>query len=141
MEVTDALFHDAEPFILSPAPAGAANAGRGSGQERQESAGGTRMSSISSLGASAALPSSGFHIHGHRKGAPVSASAGTDALTNTDNTADPATPATTQGIFSSLLQTVEQLVGVQLTAPPTSASSTTQTTPAAIPGGRIDTTA
>jgi hypothetical protein len=68
------------------------------------------------VSASAALPITSFHIHGHRRGASAGASANTDALTSSDSTTDPAAPATNQGVFSSLLRTVEQIAGVQLTA-------------------------
>jgi len=82
------------------------------------------MSSIANLGAaSAALPQLNIHPHGHKKG-------GLDALStdlsSNDSTAQLPVPAA-QNLFSNLLQSLEQVIGLQTT-------SAAKATAAAAPG-------
>jgi hypothetical protein len=80
------------------------------------------MSSISSLSsAPSALPALTAHTHGHKKGSQVQSvdDSSSDGMT-------PVPAATQQNLFSSLLQSLEQVIGVQ---PATATSSAA--TPAA----------
>jgi hypothetical protein len=90
------------------------------------------MSSIANLGAaSAALPQLNIHPHGHKKGSDALS---TD-LSSSDSTAQLPVPAA-QNLFSNLLQSLEQVIGLQSTpASPAAAASpaakaTVGTTPA-----------
>ena len=70
----------------------------------------THMSSIANLGsAPAALPQLNLHPHGHKKG-----------LSGSD-TAPQLPVRAKQNLFSNLLQSLEQAIGLQLTAPPAAA--------------------
>ena len=81
------------------------------------------MSSIANLGAaSAALPQLNIHPHGHKKGLDALS---TD-LTSSDSTAQLPVPAA-QNLFSNLLQSLEQVIGLQTT-------SAAKATAAAAPG-------
>jgi hypothetical protein len=79
------------------------------------------MSSVSSLGASVSALPSGSRPHGHRKGSQVEST--DDAISN--STTAPVPAATQQNLFSSLLQSLEQVIGVQPSAstPAAAASS------------------
>jgi hypothetical protein len=68
--------------------------------------------------ASAASPIVDLFNHGHKKGhvgSSTDSSAASSAQGHTTN----------QGLFSSLLESLEQVIGVSLTAPATAASATT----------------
>ena len=81
------------------------------------------MSSIANLGAaSAALPQLNIHPHGHKKGLDALS---TD-LTSSDSTAQLPVPAA-KNLFSNLLQSLEQVIGLQTT-------SAAKATAAAAPG-------
>ena len=69
--------------------------------------------------ASAVSPTVNLFTHGHKKGGH--AGFGKDA------TASSATqsPATTHSLLSSLFESIEQVIGISLTAPPQAASATT----------------
>ena len=77
------------------------------------------MSSIANLSsAPSALSSITAHSHGHKKGSRVES-------TSSDSDGDAMTPVpagTQQNLFSSMLQSLEQVIGVQ-TAPPATASA------------------
>src|SRR5271156_3878695 len=81
------------------------------------------MSSIASLGSALSALPSGSRPHGHRKGSQVES---TDDLIS-DATTAPVPAATQQNLFSSLLQSLEQVIGVQSSAatPAAAASSAT----------------
>jgi hypothetical protein len=64
--------------------------------------------------AAAALPTVNIHPHGHRH--------------SSDNTAGQVPVTTAQNLFGSLLQTLEQTVGLQTGATPSSSASPTSTT-------------
>ena len=69
------------------------------------------MSSIANLGAaSAALPQLNIHPHGHKKGLDALS---TD-LSSSDSTAQLPVPAA-KNLFSNLLQSLEQMIGLQST--------------------------
>jgi hypothetical protein len=69
------------------------------------------MSSIANLGAaSAALPQLNIHPHGHKKGFDALS---TD-LSSSDSTAQLPVPAA-QNLFSNLLQSLEQVIGLKST--------------------------
>jgi len=84
------------------------------------------MTSIASLSsAPSALSALTAHSHGHKKGSRV------DSSTQSDGDALTPVPAgTQQNLFSSMLQSLEQAIGVQPAAS-TTASAATPTTPAA----------
>ena len=86
------------------------------------------MSSIANLGAaSAALPQLNIHPHGHKKGLDALS---TD-LTSSDSTAQLPVPAA-KNLFSNLLQSLEQVIGLQSTpASPAAAAPGTGITAAA----------
>lgn len=86
------------------------------------------MSSIANLGAaSAALPQLNIHPHGHKKGLD---SLSTD-LSSSDSTAQLPVPAA-QNLFSNLLQSLEQVIGLRSTpASPAAAAPATGSTAAA----------
>jgi hypothetical protein len=77
--------------------------------------------------ASAASPIVDLFNHGHKKGhvgSSTDSSAAGSAQGRTTN----------QGLFSSLLDSLEQVIGVSLTAPATAASATTAAAAAGIAG-------
>jgi hypothetical protein len=81
------------------------------------------MSSIANLGAaSAALPQLNIHPHGHKKGLDALST----ELSSSDSTAQLPVPAA-QILFSNLLQSLEQVIGLQTT-------SAAKATAAAAPG-------
>ena len=87
------------------------------------------MSTIPALtSAPSAFPLVNSHSHGHKKGSPVDPSS-----TSGSTTAAQVPPATAQNLFGSLLQTLEQVIGVQLgaTAPATASTAASPTTAAA----------
>src|SRR5271156_3070949 len=78
------------------------------------------MSSIASLGSALSALPSGSRPHGHRKGSQVEST--DEAISNA--TTAPVPAATQQNLFSSLLQSLEQVIGVQSsTATPAAAAS------------------
>jgi hypothetical protein len=87
------------------------------------------MSSIANLSsASAAFPAINFHLHGHKHGSHVEStdSSGSDASTQ-------APAGATQNLFGTLLQSLEQVIGLKsntAAAATTAAASTASTTPA-----------
>ena len=78
------------------------------------------MSSLASLSsAPSALSSITAHSHGHKKGSRVDSTSGdseVDAMT-------PVPAGTQQNLFSSMLQSLEQVIGVQPAAPATAAAA------------------
>jgi hypothetical protein len=87
------------------------------------------MSSIANLGAaSAALPQLNIHPHGHKKGLDALS---TD-LSSSDSTAQLPVPAA-QNLFSNLLQSLEQVIGLRSTpaSPAAAAAPATGSTAAA----------
>jgi hypothetical protein len=86
------------------------------------------MSSIANLGAaSAALPQFNIHPHGHKKGLDALS---TD-LSSSDSTAQLPVPAA-KNLFSNLLQSLEQVIGLKSTAAsPAAAAPATGITAAA----------
>ncbi|HXC10158.1 MAG TPA: hypothetical protein VNV61_14600 [Steroidobacteraceae bacterium] len=82
------------------------------------------MSSVTnlSLPSSAALPPANLSSHGHKHGSKVNS---TDSSSTSDASAQSPTAAT-QSLFGTLLQSLEQVVGLQTsTTPATTASTTT----------------
>jgi hypothetical protein len=70
------------------------------------------MSSIANLtSASSALPSLNIHPHGHKKGSHVGSTDDSGG-----NTAGQVPVATVKNLFGTLLQSLEQVIGVQLGA-------------------------
>jgi hypothetical protein len=98
------------------------------------------MSSLTIPGAvQAALPQANIHPHGHKHGAHLE-SAGDSG----SSTAAQVPPGTVQNAFGSLLQSLEQVIGVQSTAPTTGSASTATastgaaaTTPAQSAGSQL----
>ena len=94
------------------------------------------MSSIANLSsAPSALSAITAHSHGHKKGSRVESTSG-------DSEGDAMTPVpagTQQNLFSSMLQSLEQIIGVQAAAPATAsavapaAGTTSGSTAAAAP--------
>ncbi len=83
------------------------------------------MSSVASLSsASSALATGNIHGHGHKKGSHVQST--DDAIS--DSTTAPVPVATQQNLFSTLLQSLEQVIGIQS---PTAASPAAATNVAA----------
>jgi hypothetical protein len=71
---------------------------------------------IASTGAAAALPVTNIHPHGHghKKGLDSLTDPSSSAATDSSSTAAAQTPAgSTQSLFSSLLSSLEQIIGVQ----------------------------
>jgi type IV secretory pathway ATPase VirB11/archaellum biosynthesis ATPase len=68
--------------------------------------------------ASAASPTVNLFTHGHKKGSHAGAKDGT-ASSSTQG------PATTQSLLSSLFESIEQVMGISLTAPPRAVSAAT----------------
>jgi len=90
------------------------------------------MSSIANLGAaSAALPQLNIHPHGHKKGGLEALS--TD-LSSNDSTVQLPVPAA-QNLFSNLLQSLEQVIGLGSTpaSPATAAAPAATATAGAAP--------
>jgi hypothetical protein len=90
------------------------------------------MSSIANLSsAPSALPPVNVHPHGHKRGSHVES---TD--NSSSDTAAQIPPGATQNMFGSLLQSLEQVIGIQPTtaAPATAASAATASTTAALAG-------
>jgi hypothetical protein len=73
------------------------------------------MSLISTATAAAASPTLNLITHGHKKGGHAVK----------DGTASSSTqgPATTQSLLSSLLDSIEQVIGISATAPPTASAT------------------
>jgi hypothetical protein len=81
------------------------------------------MSSIANLtSAPSALPSFNIPPHGHKKGSHVGSTDDSGS-----NTAGQVPVATAQNLFGSLLQSLEQVIGVQLGAAAPATSTTTGT--------------
>jgi hypothetical protein len=90
------------------------------------------MSSIANLGAaSAALPQLNIHPHGHKKGLDALST----ELSSSDSTAQLPVPAA-QNLFSNLLQSLEQVIGLQ-TTPASAAAAPAAKATAAAPGTGI----
>jgi len=89
------------------------------------------MSSIANLTSTPALPQLNTHPHGHKKGSHVASA--DDSGSNDSNTAAPVPVGTQQNLFGSLLQSLEQVIGVQLsgTAPSGTAAAATPASAAA----------
>jgi hypothetical protein len=100
------------------------------------------MSSISNLtSAASALPTLNIHTHGHKKGSHVGS-----ADDSSSNTAAQAPAGTVQNLFGTLLQSLEQVIGLQpsTATAATAATATTgagATTNAATAGAGASTTA
>lgn len=87
------------------------------------------MSTISSATtASATSPIADLFHHAHKKGGTVGSSS--DAST-TDSTQG---PTSNQGLFSNLLDSIEQVMGISLTSPTSAASQPTSATSATSAG-------
>src|ERR1700674_4701455 len=73
------------------------------------------MSLISTATAAAASPTLNLITHGHKKGGHAVK----------DGTASSSTqgPATTQSLLSSLLESIEQVIGISVTAPQTASAT------------------
>jgi hypothetical protein len=73
------------------------------------------MSLISTATAAAASPTLNLITHGHKKGGHAVK----------DGTASSSTqgPATTQSVLSSLLESIEQVIGISVTAPQTASAT------------------
>jgi hypothetical protein len=83
----------------------------------------------SAASASAASPVVDLFKHGHKKGGHAASSTDLSAASSTtDSSAASSTqaPATNHGLFSSLLDSLQQMIGISLTAP-TSAAGITAT--------------
>jgi hypothetical protein len=91
-----------------------------------------QMSSIANLTSTPALPQLNTHPHGHKKGSHVASADDSDSTSNS-NTAAPVPVGTQQNLFGSLLQSLEQVIGVQLsaTAPAGAAAAATPASAAA----------
>jgi len=98
----------------------------------------------SAASASAASPVVDLFKHGHKKGGH--AASGTDssaASSTTDSSAASSAqaPATNHGLFSSLLDSLQQMIGISLTAPTSAASAATAAASAAAAATGITATA
>jgi hypothetical protein len=90
------------------------------------------MSSISNLtSASSALPTINIHTHGHKKGSLVGSTDDSSA-----NSAAQAPAGSVQNLFGTLLQSLEQVIGLQL-----SPAKPAATAPTAAAGAGASTTA
>jgi hypothetical protein len=79
------------------------------------------MSSIPNLtSASSALPTLNIHTHGHKKGSHVGSP---DDSTSSSSAQAPA--GSVQNLFGTLLQSVEQVIGLQLSPAKPAAAATT----------------
>ena len=88
------------------------------------------MSLIANLtSASSALPTLNIHTHGHKKGSHVGSP---DDSTSSSSAQAPA--GSVQNLFGTLLQSVEQVIGLQLSAAKPAAAATTAATAAAAAG-------
>ena len=78
------------------------------------------MSLIATAAAASASPTVNLFAHGHKKGGHAVK----------DGTASSSTqgPATTQSLLSSLFESIEQVIGISLTAPKSAASATAPAT-------------
>src|SRR6267154_4054300 len=74
------------------------------------------MSLISTAAATAASPTLNLIPHGHKKGGHAVKDGAASSSTQG--------PATTQSLLSSLFESIEQVIGVSLTAPKSAASAT-----------------
>jgi hypothetical protein len=84
---------------------------------------GKHMSSIANLtSASSALPSLNIRPHGHKKGSHVGSTDDSGS-----NTAGQVPVGTVQNLFGTLLQSLEQVIGVQLGATAPAATATAAT--------------
>ncbi len=77
------------------------------------------MTSIASTAAATASPALILPAHGHKKGAHAASSTDPSASGSTQGA------TTTQDLFSSLLQSIEQVIGVSLTSSSAAAGSKT----------------
>ena len=78
------------------------------------------MSLISTAAATAASPTLNLIPHGHKKGGHAVKDGAASSSTQG--------PATTQSLLSSLFESIEQVIGVSLTAPKSAASATAPVT-------------
>ena len=84
------------------------------------------MSAIANLSsAAAAIPALNFHPHGHKKGAHVESTDGSGR-----DAAAQVPAGTAQNLFGRLLKSLEQVIGVQLSAATPAASATPAVTAA-----------
>ena len=82
------------------------------------------MSTIPTLtSAPSAFPLVNIHPHGHKKGSQVDSSGNSGSTT-----AAQVPPAAAQNLFGSLLQSLEQVIGVQLSATAPATASTAAST-------------
>jgi hypothetical protein len=96
---------------------------------------GKRMSSIPSLSfAASTLPTSNVHPHGHRRGSHAE-SIGSSSSSSTSGSATPVPAAAQQNAFTSLLQSLEQAIGVQSGAATAVPAVSGSATPASTVGG------
>jgi hypothetical protein len=80
----------------------------------------------SAASASAASPVVDLFKHGHKQGGHAASSTDLSAASSTtDSSAASSTqaPATNHGLFSSLLDSLQQMIGISLTAPTSAASA------------------
>jgi hypothetical protein len=75
------------------------------------------MSLISTATAAAASPTLNLIAHGHKKGGHAAKDATASSSTQG--------PATTQSVLSSLLESIEQVIGISVTAPQTASATAT----------------
>lgn len=87
------------------------------------------MSSIANLTSTPALPQLNIHPHGHKKGSHVESGDDSDG-----NTAAPVPVGTAQNLFGSLLQSLEQVIGVQLSATAPAGAASAAAAPAVAAG-------
>jgi hypothetical protein len=94
------------------------------------------MSTITNLTSpSAALPMVNIHPHGHKKGSQA-----TSASDSGSDTAAQIPAGTAQNLFGTMLQSLEQVIGVQLGATASNATPTAATTAASTTTGAGATT-
>jgi hypothetical protein len=75
------------------------------------------MSLISTAAATAASPTLNLIPHGHKKGG--------HAVKDGDASSSTQAPATTQSLLSSLFDSIEQMLGISVTAPQTASATAT----------------
>jgi hypothetical protein len=86
--------------------------------------------------ASSALPALNIHTHGHKKGSHVGS-----PDDSTSSSAAQAPAGSVQNLFGTLLQSVEQVIGLQLSAAKPAAAATTAAAATATAGAGAGTTA
>ena len=98
------------------------------------------MSVIANLSsAAAALPPLNPHLHGHKKGSHVQSA---DDTSGGSDSAAQVPAGLRQNLFGSLLNSLEQVIGVQATTPAIAATGTTSASPATkLAGSNLNVTA